>query len=184
MFRYAASTALVVVLGGLISTGTANPPNPDKQAYLAEIAALTAGSGRWVTDNSAYKSEQEPYDAYGTEWRASFDGTTLSGRLFGLVDGKEVETFWEFRHYWHPERQQAVVEQFGWGGTVGLGTATYSDDRARTHQIFYYANGSQRAVGHVSTFPDAMTHITESFTIRDDAWLPDRRYVWRLQDPR
>jgi hypothetical protein len=156
----------------------ANSPGAAPRWFIDEIATLTAGSGRWIADNSEYKGEQEPYEAYGTEWTASFDGTTMSGRLFGLKDGKETANFWEFRQYWHPGRREAVVEQFGWGGTVGIGTAWPDGDQTKSDQTFFAPDGSVRRTGHISGFPDRDTHTTDSYDIEGDVWTARRSYTW------
>lgn len=150
--------------------------------YLEEIALLTAGSARWVTDNSRYRSDEEPFDAYVTEWAAGFGGTTLTGRLYGLQGDEASVDFWEFRQYWHPGLQQVVVEQFGWGSRVGLGTAWREGDVTHSRQTFYAADGSSGEQGHRSTFPEADTHITESFDIEGDTWTSRRTYTWHLAD--
>jgi hypothetical protein len=147
--------------------------------FLEEIAQLSADGGRWIADNSAYRSDQENYDAYGIEWRASFDGSSMSGRLFAMRDGKELGDFWEFRQYWHPDREEAILEQFGWGGAVGAGVIWREGEVTKVDQTFYAPGGPSRRTGHVGRFPDADTHDTESFTISGKKWTPDRRYVWR-----
>jgi hypothetical protein len=170
--------ALLIGVSGLCLAQDSEPPTVAPAWFIQEIATLTAGSGRWIADNSAYKSEQEPYEAYGTEWIASFDGTTMSGRLFGIKDGEETANFWEFRQYWHPGRGVAVVEQFGWGGTVGVGIAWRDGEKTRSDQAFFTPGGSVSRTGHSSEFPDSDTHLTESFDIEDEAWLPRRTYTW------
>lgn len=157
----------------------ADAPNAPPAWFVEEIAALTAEGGRWITDNSAYKNEQEPYDAYGVEWTSSFDGLTMRGCLFGLKDGKEIGDFWEFRQYWHPGRKEAVLEQFGWGGTVGAGRMWREGDVTKSDQTFFRIDGGATRTGHVSSMPDAATHVTESFDIKDEVWTPRRRYVWK-----
>ena len=146
--------------------------------YLEEIALLTAGTGRWVTDNARYRSDEEPFDAYVTEWVAGFGGTTLTGRLYGLQGDEASVDFWEFRQYWHPGLQQVVVEQFGWGSRVGLGTAWREGDVTHSRQTFYAADGSSSEQGHRSSFPDDDTHVTESFDIEGDDWTSRRTYTW------
>ncbi len=173
---------LVLVLLSLYPGGACPSdlqPNPAAPAwFLQDIATLTAGSGRWIADNSAYKSEQEPFDAYGTEWQASFDGTTMTGRLFGIRNGEETGNFWEFRQYWHPGRGEAMLQQFGWGGTVGIGIAWPVDDTTKSDQTFFSVDGKQWRTGHVSHFPDSDTYVTESFDIKDGKWTPSRTYTW------
>jgi len=167
--------ALLLMFSGDTRAQSAAAP----EWFINDIAALTAGTGRWVTDNSAYKSDQEPFDAYVTEWKASFDGTTMSGRLFGIKDGMETGNFWEFRQYWHPERKEAVLEQFGWGGTVGIGTIWLADSATKSDQMFYSIDGTTTRTGHVSRFSDSDSYITESFDIAGDVWTLKRRYTWR-----
>jgi len=153
-------------------------PGAAPEWFLHEIATLTAGSGRWIADNSEYQSEQEPFEAYGTEWSASFDGTTMTGRLFGIKDGKETVNFWEFRQYWHPGRGEAVLEQFGWGGAVGIGKAWRDGETTKSDQTFFAPDGSASRTGHISEFADSDTHVTRSFDIKDDVWTARRSYTW------
>ncbi len=143
---------------------------------------MSGGSGRWIADNSAYKSEQEPYDAYGIEWHAAFDDTTMRGRLFGLKDGIETGDFWEFRQFWHPHRKEAVLQQFGTGGAVGLGTLWRDGQLTKADQQFYSSSGSVSRSGHASYFDAADRHVTDSFEIVNDEWLPRRHYVWQRSD--
>lgn len=146
--------------------------------FLDEIATLTAGTGRWITDNAEYRNDTEPYEAYATEWKSAFDGMSMSGRLYGMIDGKEVAEFWQFRQYWHPGEKKAVVEQFGWGGTVGIGHSWRDGEETKSDQSFFATDGSINRTGHISSFPDADTHITASFDIVDGEWRPRRVYTW------
>ena len=184
MTKNRATTKLAIGLVALLVTSAAvysdeaEPPNAPPAWFLEEIATLTAGSGVWIADNAKYKSENEPYDAYGTEWRSAFNGMSMSGRLYGIIDGKEVAEFWQFRQYWHPGRKEAVVEQFGWGGTVGIGNAWHEAGKTKSDQSFYATDGSVNRSGHVSHFADDSTHVTASFDIVDDEWQPRRVYTW------
>lgn len=174
----AACFFFLTFLGGAVGAQEAAP-----QWYLDEIATLTAGSGRWVADNARYKSDEEPFDAYVTEWRSSFGGTTMTGRLFGMQDGEETASFWEFRQYWHPERREVVVEQFGHGGSAGIGTAWHDGQATKSQQTFYSPARPPSKTGHSSWFPDQQTHVTESFDINGDTWKPRRVYTWKLVSP-
>lgn len=149
--------------------------------FLEEINTLSAGTGRWVADNSGYKSEDEPYDSYVTEWVAGFAGSTLRGRLFGIADGVESGDFWEFRLFWHPAQRRVVMQQFGGGGTFGTGTMWRVDDRNKMKQTFFGVDGSSRLVGHISYFRDARAQVTDSFDIDGDVWTPRRSYTWYLE---
>lgn len=170
---------LLTIPAAALASDEAAPATPPAW-FLEEIATLTANGGRWVTDNSAYKNENEPFEAYGMVWSSSFDGVTMTGRLFGIKDGVETGNFWEFRQYWHPQERRAVLEQFGWGGVVGIGTSWREGETTKSRQTFYAPDGTASETGHASSFPDATTHITESFDIVDDTWSPRRKYVWQL----
>ncbi|MGD9800545.1 MAG: hypothetical protein AB7F91_17035 [Parvularculaceae bacterium] len=150
------------------------------QWYLDDIKTLSAAGGRWIADNADYKSEEEPFESYGTEWKSRFDGATMTGRLYGYKDGAQTAfDFWEFRQYWHPGRNEAVVEQFGWGGAVGVGALQEDDGGTRSDQTFHNSDGSVTRTGHKSRFTDENTFVTESFDIVGDEWKPRRKYVWK-----
>ena len=51
---------------------------------------MESNIGVWITDNDTYVSENEPYTQYGMEWRWGIGKTSIIGRLFGVVDGKET----------------------------------------------------------------------------------------------
>jgi hypothetical protein len=174
-------TALLWLLAAPAFAETKPEPIAPPQWYLDDIKNLAADGGRWIADNSAYKSEQEPYEAYGVEWVSGFDGATMTGRLFGLKEGKETVNFWEFRQYWRPDKKEAVVEQFGWGGAVGIGALVQDGAGTKSDQTFYNADGSISRTGHRSSFPDKDTHVTDSFNIVDGKWKPHRSYTWKRQ---
>jgi hypothetical protein len=96
-----------------------------------------------------------------------------------LQNGREVADFWEFRQYWHPSRQEAVVEQFGWGGALGIGTLRREGDKTRMDQTFFTPGRPAARRGHVSHMPSPNTHVTESFDVEDGKWQPRRKYVWK-----
>jgi len=146
-----------------------------------DMEQLVAGTGRWITDNSAYKSEGEPWDQYGIEWKWGFAKRSITGRLFGLKDGKNIGTFWDFHMVWHPGRNEAILFQWGSDGTMGEGPMK-PDGKGGTamEQTFHAPDGGRTRVGHQSRF-EGNRHITESFDIKEGAWVPRRTYVWVLQ---
>lgn len=147
------------------------------QWYLQEIEFLTRDGGRWIASNANYQSEDEPFDAYGLVWEKGY-AHSMTGRLFGVKDGKETGDFWRFRQYWHPGEQRVVLMQFGLGGAMGVGPVTRDADSTMIEQYFYSPGGGKTLTGHRSRNPDADTHITESFNIVDGDWRPDRNYTW------
>ena len=147
------------------------------QKYLDEIASEV---GIWMADNSEYKNENEPMDAYALEWKYGPHRNNIYGRLYGLIEGKEAGTYWEFHKYWNPEKNQVVVMQIGWDGTLGMGTIKWTkENETELVQIFTAPDGSQRKQGHRTTKFGTDKEVGTSFTINDqNEWIPDRTYTW------
>ncbi len=152
------------------------------QWYVDDIEFLTRGGGRWVADNSSYQGENEPFDAYGIEWKARY-ANSMTGRLFGIKDGVETGNFWEMFQYWDAGTGEAVVTQFGFGGAVGLGRSWREDGVNKTEQTFYAPDGSASSTGHKARNPDADSHETKSFDIIDGVWKLRRTYIWKREKP-
>jgi hypothetical protein len=144
------------------------------RAYLAAMV------GSWVTDNAAHRSAGEPFDAYGMEWKLAVGGHSLVGRLYGIRDGKDVGTSWEFREFWHPGEARLIASQFGADGTYGVGPhERRSDGSMEMLQTFYAPTGGAARVGHRSELK-ANELITRSFDVQaDGTWKERRTYVWR-----
>jgi hypothetical protein len=150
--------------------------------FVEHTQFLTQQGGRWVTDNFAYESENEPFDAYGLEWKPGLGGKTLTGRLFGLQDGKDAGTFWEFRIVWHPGEGRAYVHQFGGDGTFGVGTMEpVAEGKVRIVQDFFHPDGSRSRLAHDSTHGPGEWIHDQSYDIAEDgAWEERRSYDWKL----
>lgn len=166
------------------ATAAAGPP----QWFLEHLESMARDGGRWIADNSAYQSDQEPYDAYGLSWEWGLGHKSLVGRLFGIQDGKEVGTFWEFRTIWHPGEHRALVYQYGADGTVGIGTMQELEAEAgrpagtTADQTFYQPDGSTFRAGHRNRDLDDRTTDSHSFDIQPDGtWQPRRSYIWKRQ---
>jgi hypothetical protein len=180
-------TLLVATLGSLALTLAAVPataqesPSTPPEWFRHHMEFMTRDGGRWLTDNAAYKSEGEPFDAYGLEWTWGLGKQSLKGRLFGLKDGKEVATFWEFRVFWHPGEGQVWMYQFGGNGVVGAGTMeSRGGSSTRSTQQFFQPDGSRTSVGHETEDTAEGHHVTRSFKIAaDGTWKPDRTYTWK-----
>jgi hypothetical protein len=172
--------AVLAVGADIVSQGAPAQPIPD---WVRAQWALHAGT--WITDNTPHRSESEPFDQYGLEWTWGLGQHSLIGRLYGLTNGKDVATFWQFRQFWHPGEGQLTVEQFGTDGTYGVGpNVGQADGSFEMLQVFYSPTAGTRArVGHQASMKDGR-HVTASFDVGEDgAWVPRRSYVWIKQAP-
>jgi hypothetical protein len=151
---------------------------PAPQWYLDDIEFLTRDGGRWVASNAEFQSEDEPMEAYVLEWKKGY-ANSMTGRLYGIVNGEPTGDFWQFRQYWHPGLGAAQLQQFGFGGAVGLGAIWQDGDVNKTKQTFFAPDGSAAEQGHEAHNPDADTHVTTSFDIVGDEWKTRRTYTWK-----
>ncbi|NNE40514.1 MAG: hypothetical protein HKN14_06310 [Marinicaulis sp.] len=158
---------------------TTQDPTPATDWLIDDIAHMAAEGGKWVASNEAYMTENEPFEAYAMEWKAGLSPATMTGRLYGVKDGEPTGDFWRFRQYWHPGKAKAVLEQFGAGGAVGVGTSWPIEGGFESIQTFYRGGAPARETGHRSNNPDEDIHITESFNIVDGEWKSNRIYMWK-----
>ena len=94
---------------------------------IQEWSYLTTGTGIWETDNSEYKKESEPFEKYRLVWTYGLGKKSIEGKLYGIKEGENIETFWKFRTFWHPVEKKAFTEQFGGDGTYGIGELFVED---------------------------------------------------------
>lgn len=148
-------------------------------AWLEEhMQSMARGSGRWETDNAPYRSEKEPSDAYGMEWRWGIGRSSITGRLFGIKEGREIDTFWEYRLFWDPGTKKAMMLQFAAWGAVGMGEVRDAGEgTTEMEQVFHEADGSKWEGRHRSTLAGD-EYRTESFSRKDGGWASNRVYVW------
>ena len=169
-----------VVAGG--ATAFTEPSSTEAQPIPAWILANWEHLiGTWVADNGAFKNETDTMDAYGIEWTWGLGEKSLVGRLYGIRDGQEVGTFWQFREFWHPGKAEVLTTQFGSDGSYGEGPSTQTQDGTiEMLQTFYDpTTGGVFRVGHRSTLEGDL-HTTRSFDVSDGGvWTERRTYLWR-----
>lgn len=175
---------LIFVSVSFAQEKTSEKPDAIPKWLQEHFAFMTAGTGRWIADNAKFKSEKEPFDAYGTEWQWGVGKKSIKGRLFALKDGKEAAEFWEYRVFWHPAEKRAVFEQFGAGGVFGTGemrVITTADGKSENNVelIFYAPDGSSWKDLH-KLFENENEHTTISFNFKSGSWQAQRTYVWKL----
>jgi len=150
----------------------------------ANIAYSTAGTGRWVADNAAYKSGTETWDSYVIEWRAGPDNLSMTARMYAMIDGRPSQgDFWSFYQYWDTAKGEMRIIQSGWG-VVGDGAMTAGDapNTFITEQTFTTTEGKANPVRHTMAELSPTQHETTSFNRGDDDdWVQDRRYIWTLE---
>jgi len=175
---------VIVLLAAVMRTAAGNRPEDapfgaaPPPAWVATY--LEAMIGTWIADNRPHRSEDEPFDAYGIEWKWGVGKKSIVGRLFAMRDGKEVGTVWDFREFWHPGDGQLIASQFGSDGTYGVGPhARKADGTMEMLQTFYAPDGGVRRIGHRSELkPGEM--VSRSFDVQSDGtWKARRVYSFR-----
>ncbi|NJM53120.1 MAG: hypothetical protein HC846_06840 [Blastocatellia bacterium] len=143
---------------------------------------LVSGKGRWVADNSKFKSEREPFDEYGMEWTWGLGKKSLKGRLFALRDKKELGTFWEFIIFWHPSQRKVIAQQFNGGGIYGEGEMKMNESEGKSvielEQTFYGPDGASWKQRH-QNIDGTDDFQGQSFNFIEGKWSPDRIYIWK-----
>ncbi len=136
--------------------------------------------GTWIAENTVYRGPAEPFAAYGIEWKLGLGGKSLVGRLYAIREGKEADTIWEFREFWHHGDGALLATQLGSDGTYGVGPhVRKADGTMEMLQTFYAPSGAVTRVGHRSSF-DGGDHVTRTFDVgADGTWKAQRTYRWR-----
>lgn len=140
---------------------------------------LTSNSGIWTTDNSKYKSQNEPYNQYQLQWKFDEGKNSLTGKLYGIQEGKEKVEFWHFNTFWDAVKRKAIVFQISPNGSYGVAESEMlSDSIEQSLGVFHYSNGQSESSKHQS-ITKPTEHITTSFTMDASGnWLTNRTYKW------
>lgn len=177
--------SLAVLGWGTTCEAQALPPLP--AWYLEELDARSTGdSVMWVADNSAWKSEQEPFEAYGMRFWPTRDGRGLRGVLFGILNGQPMRVFTEFRVFWHPGQagEARILSWNMWGG-VGEGVMRPGESGSLLLESkdFSY-DGSFQMTRHATTRSPG-TQVDQQQSLSNGQWVDGRRYIWkRVEDAR
>ena len=157
--------------------------NQDIPKWLLEDWAERANNnGIWITDNTSYKSDNEPYDAYGLKWEYGLGKKHLKGRLYCIKDGKDAGTVWQFTEYWNPSTAEVHIVQIGNDGTVGQGSLWQEKDGSKKEQqTFVSPGGGSFETRHHAWMENGEKH-TESYNIVDGEWVKRRFYVWKQKE--
>lgn len=163
-----------------ISAQEANLPSWVKE----EWKIWTHDGGTWTTDNREYKNSQNPYDAYGMEWKWGLGEKTIKGRLYVIKDGRDAGTIWEYRSAWHPIDKTVLLYQFGSDGSLGLGVMDSTGiHESRLTQRFFDPSGQISSLGHDHRIKNDREIEIQSYTISESGeWKKLRFYVWKHQE--
>lgn len=136
--------------------------------------------GTWTTSNTPFMNANEPMTDYLVEWKWGEHRNTLTGRLYGSINGKPTRSFWEFYQFWDPTSQQAVFQQIGQDGTVGIGFLTQDEPGViKLVQTFTHPNGNAFRMGHLHTIIDETSYQGDSYMIDSSGrWTISRAYLW------
>ncbi len=137
---------------------------------------MTKDSGRWITDNSKFKSESEPFDQYAVEFTWGIGKQSIKGRLLALKDTKEVGMFWEYLALWHPAEKRVVFQQFGGTGVFGTGEMRAVESAEgkfenHTELTFYARDGTSWKDLHILT-EGKDEYTAESFGFKVSESMP------------
>ncbi|MDY8137353.1 VOC family protein [Aquimarina sp. 2201CG5-10] len=145
---------------------------------------MTQSIGTWITDNSSYKTKQEPFDQYGMDWEWGIGKRNITGKLYGLINGKKQGIFWEFRQYWDFDKNQGIIIQYGADGSIGKGPMILKGNQLELVQDFISPEGKKTVHGHRSTL-NKNIFISTSYDISANGhWQKRRSYTWYLSSDR
>ncbi len=169
---------LIFIFFFTISTGQEQLANPLPEWVHEYWTQKTNGKGIWIADNSVYKSEQEPYEAYGLEWTYKLAQKYVFGRLYCIQDGKDIGTIWEFMEYWDVAEGKLKAIQIGSDGSVGQGEIWQTENGEIKSQItITNPDGGSRGSGHIMAIKGS-SQISQAYRIVGDQWEKARKYVW------
>ena len=147
------------------------------------IDDLKKNIGVWTTDNSAYKSENEPQDSYVMDWQWGIGKTSITGRLYGVVAGKNTEDYWHFRQYWDNQKQTAMLIQYGLSGIIGVGDLKLlNDGNVQAVQEFSTPNGQKWLTKHLTGNDGKILNTSSYNQDKKGNWVIDRSYIWGKQN--
>jgi hypothetical protein len=120
-------------------------------------------------------------DQYAIEWKLSPLKNSLYGKLYGIKDSVDIGPFWTFHKYFDPAKNEVILMQIGYNGTLGIGTIKYTNNNQMVvTQSFTDPKGLSRLEGHKMTYPNKNTEIGSSYSISNSGeWTLKRTYTWR-----
>jgi len=135
--------------------------------------------GTWIADNKENLSEEDPYLAYGLEYKWGIGKTSIIGRLYGIKEGVETEDFWQFRQYWDNVKEKGVVVQYGNWGVVGFGyMKPISNNQMESIQTFSLTDGRTWEVKHIIEMHETNFISTSYDKDKNGTWINSGGWTW------
>lgn len=140
---------------------------------------LKSNIGTWIADNTKNVSEQDPYIAYGIAWEWGIGKTSITARLYGVLESGVEKDFWEFRQYWDNVNRKGVIVQYGNWGVVGIGDVKQTKDGIfETIQVFSLTDGRTWDVKHIIEIEDSQFTSTAYDKDESGNWVNPKGWTW------
>lgn len=144
---------------------------------------MTTQIGTWKADNSAYQSEEEPYDAYEITWEWGIGATSMKGILFGIKGEEKEGPFGEYRQYWDNDKQEGVLMQYGLGGMIGRGKIRLiAPGETETLMKVVMMDGSGWKSRHHNRMSEGVFKTLAYELMEDKSWVERRNYTWTQKE--
>ena len=142
------------------------------------IKDLESHIGLWTTDNAQYAKLDDGIESFSVEWIWGLDRRSITGSLTGSKDGQSIGELWQFRYYWDPEINGAVVVQYGYGGVVGRGQVhNLGNGKTESTQTFFTPGSEASKIRHQETII-GNTQTSVSYKMEKGRWVKNRTYIW------
>ena len=173
-------SVFVIIALGYFNLFAQTPDSLPKEVK-ADWDNLTRNGGNWVADNSAYKNENEPFEAYGLTWTWGFANKSLNGKLYAIRDGKNAGAFYEFKMFYHPKENKIMYYQFGTDGSIGQGEVKLTGKNSEIITTFFVAGGDSFKQKHEEIEKNGDRHSFDFRLKQDGTWEKGPTYISKLK---
>lgn len=191
MTRFRWSFAAFALAGVTLALVAAMPTERPVMSQTAEVRAhyeyWTRDGGVWLTSNAAYRTiVNQEASHYGTTYRRSLGGVSMTGCLWGEDNGERVGTYWDFFSGWDPVARKVIVYQTNGAGVTAMGYEELGlEGEPDVAEQRFFATDSTGPelyrIKHLTTKVSADTLKTQSFDWVDGEWQERRTYTWVRQ---
>jgi len=166
---------IIILIATLTGINVETKPNVPK--WFTED--LKKNVGFWEADNSQYKSDKEPQEKYILQWQWGVGNTSITGHLYGMINGKTTTDYWQFRQYWDNVNNKPMLVQYGGGGSIGLGELIMlKDGSIENIQEFSVPTGQKWYTKHIVSNDGKVSDTTSYDKNKQGKWIKNRHYIW------